>query len=197
MNYGDYAYIEYFPQGMFRTTPGTNYGRQQQIFQVWIRPLRNNNDAHFATRTAIFEIGKMIDEGMSETDFEATRSYLAKSVSLLTDGQSRQLGYELDSQYYGIGPFADYVRDGLGRLTLADVNRVIRENLRTDNMHYAFVTRDAADLRDRLAENRASPMTYDAEKPAELLAEDEQISVIDLGLSAEDIAVVPADEVFN
>jgi zinc protease len=197
MNYGDYAYIEYFPQGMFRTTPGTNYGRQQQIFQVWIRPLRNNNDAHFATRTAVHEIQKMIDEGMSETDFEATRSYLTKSVSLLTDGQSRQLGYELDSQYYGIGPFAEYVRDGLGQLTLADVNRVIRENLRTDNMHYAFVTRDAADLRDRLSENRASPMSYDAEKPAELLAEDEQISAIDLGLSAEDIAVVPADEVFN
>ena len=197
MNYGDYAYIEYFPQGMFRTTPGTNYGRQQQIFQVWIRPLRNNNDAHFATRTAVYELDRMIEAGMSETDFEATRSYLAKSVSLLTDGQSRQLGYELDSQYYGIGPFAEYVREGLEALTLAGVNRVIRENLRTDNMHYAFVTRDAADLRDRLAENRSSPMAYDAEKPAELLAEDEQISVIDLGIAAGDIAVVPADEVFH
>jgi len=45
MNYGDYAYIEYFPRGMFRTEPDTNLGRQQQIFQVWLRPLRNNNDA--------------------------------------------------------------------------------------------------------------------------------------------------------
>jgi zinc protease len=197
MNYGDYAYIEYFPQGMFRTTPGTNYGRQQQIFQVWIRPLRSNNDAHFATRTAVYEIQKMVEEGMSETDFEATRSYLTKSVSLLTDGQSRQLGYELDSQYYGIGPFADYVRDGLDRLTLADVNRVIRENLRTDNMHYAFVTRDAADLRERLADNKTSPMTYDAEKPDDLLSEDAQISSIDLGITPDDIRVVPADEVFR
>jgi zinc protease len=197
MNYGDYSYIEYFPQGMFRMNPGTNYGRQQQIFQVWVRPLRNNNDAHFATRTAVHEIQKMIEEGMSETDFEATRSYLTKSVSLLTDGQSRQLGYELDSQYYGIGPFPDYVRDGLGRLTLADVNRVIRENLRTENMHYAFVTSDADDLRDRLANNKASPMTYDAEKPEDLLAEDQQISGVDLGISTEDIQVVPADEVFD
>lgn len=32
MNYGDYAYIEYFPNGMFQTRPETGLGRQQQIF---------------------------------------------------------------------------------------------------------------------------------------------------------------------
>ena len=49
MNYGDYAYIEYFPRGMFQTKPDANLGRSSQIFQVWLRPLRSNNDAHFAT----------------------------------------------------------------------------------------------------------------------------------------------------
>ena len=114
MNYGDYAYIEYFPRGMFQFHPDANLGRQQQIFQVWIRPLRNNNDAHFATRVAMYELDKLIEEGMTETDFEATRAYLGKFVSLLTDGQSRQLGYEIDSQYYEIGDFPTYVREGLG-----------------------------------------------------------------------------------
>src|SRR5690606_37937884 len=115
------------------TQPDTNLGRQQQIFQVWIRPLRSNNDAHFATRVATYELRKLIEGGMSETDFEETRSFLTKFVSLLTDGQSRQLGYAMDSRYYGIdASFADYVREGLSRLTLEDVNRVIRENLRTD-----------------------------------------------------------------
>ncbi|MGI9247804.1 MAG: insulinase family protein, partial [Woeseiaceae bacterium] len=33
MNYGDYAYIEYFPRGMFQFHPDTNLARQQQIFQ--------------------------------------------------------------------------------------------------------------------------------------------------------------------
>ncbi|HSD70005.1 MAG TPA: pitrilysin family protein, partial [Woeseiaceae bacterium] len=197
MNYGDYAYIEYFPRGMFQFQPDTNLGRQQQIFQVWIRPLRSNNDAHFATRTAFHELEKLIGEGMSESDFEATRSFLAKSVSLLTDGQSRQLGYALDGQYYGTGDFADYVREGLAKLTLADVNRVIRENLDTDDVQYVFVTRDAQDLRERLEGERASPVTYDADKPAELLAEDKVIEALPLGIGAERIRIIPADEVFG
>jgi zinc protease len=175
MNYGDYAYIEYFPNGMFQSRPDTGLGRQQQIFQVWIRPLRNNNDAHFATRTAVFELDKLIEEGMSESDFEATRQFLSKFVSLVTDGQSRQLGYAMDSQYYATADFADYVRDGLNDLTLADVNRVIRENLHSENMQYVFVTRDAGDLSRRLINNQASPLVYDAEKPAALIEEDRLI----------------------
>jgi zinc protease len=197
LNYGDYAYIEYFPQGMDQMRPGTNLGRRQQIFQVWIRPLRDNNDAHFATRAAVFEMSRLIEEGMSETDFEATRAFLANSVSLLTDGQSRRLGYAIDSEYYGIPAFPEYVREALSDLTLADVNRVIREKLRTEDMQFVFVTRDAGDLAARLADDAASPMRYDAEQPAELLAEDLAIGAVSLGVDPERITIVPAAEVFH
>src|SRR5713226_3364710 len=33
LNYGDNAYVEYFPRGMFQFTPDANLARQQQIFQ--------------------------------------------------------------------------------------------------------------------------------------------------------------------
>jgi zinc protease len=197
MNYGDYAYVEYFPRGMFQFHPDTNLGRQQQIFQVWLRPLRDNNDAHFATRTAMFELEKMIEDGISESDFEATRAYLSKFVALLTDGQSRQLGYAMDSQYYGIDNFSDYVREGLANLTLADVNRVIRENLDLENVQYVYITKDAGDLSERLVNNEVSPMSYEADKPQALLDEDAAISTIDLGFSTDDVRIVPAAEVFN
>ena len=195
MNYGDYAYIEYFPRGMFQFHPDTNLGRQQQIFQVWIRPVRSNNDAHFATRVAMHEINKLVTDGMTESDFEATRAYLSKFVSLLTDGQSRQLGYGMDSQYYGTGDFADYVRSGLSELTLDDVNRVIRENLDTDDMQYVFVTRDGEDLRQRLASDQRSPMTYDAGMPQAVLDEDLLIDNIPIGFDS--VEVVPAERVFE
>jgi zinc protease len=197
MNYGDYAYIEYFPRGMFQFHPDTNLGRQQQIFQVWIRPVRSNNDAHFATRVAMFELEKLINEGMSESDFEATRSFLSKFVSLLTDGQSRQLGYAMDSQYYQTDEFANYIRGELNKLTLDDVNRIIRENLNTENIQYVFISRDAEDLRSRLVADQASPMTYDADLPAEVLEEDKLIDNLPLGFSADKVSVVSADEVFN
>jgi len=197
MNYGDYAYIEYFPRGMFQFHPDTNLARQQQIFQIWIRPVRNNNDAHFATRTAIYELQKLIDAGMSESDFEATRSFLSKFVSLLTDGQSRQLGYEIDSRFYGTGRFSEYVRDGLARLTLEDVNRAIRENLTTDNMQYVFVAKDAADLRRRLLEDSGSPISYDSAKPDELLEEDREIASLPLVFDEAAVRVRPSSEVFG
>ena len=197
MNYGDYAYVEYYPRGMFRTQPNTNLGRQQQIFQVWVRPLRSNNDAHFATRTAQYELEKLIRDGLSETDFESTRSFLSKYVSLMTDGQSRQLGYDIDSQYYEIDNFADYIRAGLDELTLDDVNRVIRENLDTRNMQYVFVTRDAGDLQERLASDRSSPMHYDADKPADLLAEDREIESLSLGFEEGTVKIVSSDAVFR
>jgi zinc protease len=197
MNYGDYAYIEYFPRGMFRFHPDTNLGRQQQIFQVWIRPVRSNNDAHFATRVAMYEVEKLIRDGMTESDFEATRAYLSKFVALLTDGQSRQLGYAIDSQYYGIDDFANYVREGLAKLTLDDVNRAIRDNLSTDNVQYVFVTRDGEDLRSRLVADQASPMSYEAELPAEVLEEDAAIAEMPLGFETDKVRVVAAEEVFE
>ncbi len=197
MNYGDYAYIEYFPRGMFLMKPDTNLGRQEQIFQVWIRPLRSNADAQFATRTAYFEIEKLLEDGISESDFEATRSYLSKNASLLEGTQSRRLGYAFDSQYYGTDDFASYVRAGLASLTLADVNRVLRENLNTQNMQYVFVTKDAKDLKQRLLGNKSSPMTYAADMPRELLEEDKSIQDLSLDFKPGSVKIIPAEQVFK
>lgn len=197
MNYGDYAYIEYFPRGMFQFQPDANLARQQQIFQVWLRPLRDNNDALFATRTALYEMDKLVREGMSEGDFEATRNFLDKYVSLLTKTQSRQLGYALDSRYYGIGGFTDYVREGLAALTLGDVNRVLRETLDTKNAKFVFVSADAAGLASAIAADAPSPVGYNSTKPDELLAEDRIIEASPLRMGRDDVRIVDASDVFE
>jgi zinc protease len=77
LNYGDYAYIEYFPRGMFRFEPEPNLARQQQIFQIWIRPVPPEA-AHFALRLAMFELDKLIREGLTPEAFERTRSFLVR-----------------------------------------------------------------------------------------------------------------------
>src|SRR5207302_606115 len=53
LNYGDYAYIEYFPRGMFQFQPDPNLGRHLQIFQIWIRPVEPQN-GHFVLRAALY-----------------------------------------------------------------------------------------------------------------------------------------------
>ena len=195
MNYGDYAYIEYFPRGMFRFMPNANLGRQQQIFQVWLRPLRNNNDAHFATRVSLFELHKLIDDGMSTEDFEATRNFLDKYVAQMTSSQSRQLRYAMDSEYYDIDAFAAYIKNGLEQLTLNDVNKAIRKHLQMDDIHFVFISKDAAELKNRLESEQTSPLEYNTEKPEELVSEDRIIQDLDLNLDA--IDVVPLEDVFQ
>lgn len=195
MNYGDYAYIEYFPRGMFQFHPDPNLGRQQQIFQVWIRPVVPKH-GHFAVRVAMYELNRLINEGMSQEDFETTRNYLLKFVNILTKNQDRQLGYAMDSRYYGIGEFTKYISERLKKLTLEDVNRVIKKYLQDENIKFAFITKDAEDLRQRLINNTSSPITYDAKKPAELLEEDKIIQDYQLNFKAEKVKIRPVEEVF-
>ena len=195
MNYGDYAYIEYFPRGMFQFQPDANLGRQQQIFQVWIRPVVSKN-AHFAIRVAMYELNKLIKEGMTQEDFEATRSFLLKYVNILTSTQNRQLGYAIDSRYYGIDEFTKYIGENLKKLTLADVNQAIKKYLHDDAIKFAIITKDAEDLRERLLNNTSSPIEYDASKPEELLAEDKIIQDYKLNLKPKNVKIRKLEEVF-
>lgn len=197
MNYGDYAYIEYFPRGMFRTKPDANLARSEQIFQVWLRPLTGNNDAHFATRVAMYELDKLIKNGMSEEDFNATKNFLYNYVPQLVASQDRLLGYSLDSEFYQTDEFVKYVRKGLNSLTVADVNRVISENLQTDNIHYVFVTGDGEDMKNRLVNDTISPMKYNSDKPDDLLTEDKVLQQLKLNLKPANVNVVKVDTLFE
>ena len=197
MNYGDYSYIEYFPRGMFQTKPDANLGRSEQIFQIWLRPLRSNNDAHFATRTALFELDNLIEEGMTQESFEATRNFLTNFVPQMVASQDKQLGYALDSQFYKTDEFVSYVRKQLQALTVADINRVIKENLQTDNIQYVFITGDGKDMQKRLASEQVSPLKYNTDKPAELVAEDKIIESYKLSIPKKNIEVLAIDDVFK
>lgn len=197
MNYGDYSYIEYFPNGMFQTKPSANLGRSEQIFQIWLRPLRSNNDAHFATRVALYELDQLIENGLTEQEFEASRSFLLNYIPQLVASQTKQLGYAMDSQFYGIDNFAEYVTKQLNALTLAEVNKAIKANLQTENMHYVFISGDGADMKQRLASEQVSPLKYNSDKPQALLAEDKIIASYPLNLNADNITIVPVADVFE
>jgi zinc protease len=196
LNYGDYAYIEYFPRGMFLMEPQPNLARYQQIFQVWIRPVEPPT-AKFALRLALFELDKLNKNGLTQEEFERTREFLGKYVNVLTRTKRAELGYAIDSLFYGIPQYNDYLKTQLAKLTLKDVNRVIKENIRTDHVVIVAVTRNGEDLKRQLASEDASPMTYNSPKPKEIAEEDTLVVKWPLGVKAEDITVRPVAEVFQ
>lgn len=195
LNYGDYAYIEYFPRGMFQFTPDANLGRKQQIFQIWIRPVEPQN-GHFTLRAALYEYDKLVREGMPKEDFEAIRDFLLKYGNVLTSTQDAQLGYALDSRYYGIADYNTYMRQQLARLTLADVNAAIKRHLASDRMRVVVITKDAEGLRQQLVSGKTSPITYNSPKP-ELAAEDKIIESYKINVRPEQVVIVPVERVFQ
>jgi zinc protease len=197
LNYGDYAYIEYFPGGMFQFQPDPNLARQSQIFQIWIRPVEPNN-AHFALRAALYEYHKLVENGMSPETFEATKEFLSKYVNILTQTQDDALGYELDSRYYGIPNFNQYMKEQLAKLTLQDVNNAIRKHFGDAGaMRVVMITKDAESLRNAIINNTASPIQYNSPKPQTILDEDKTISTYPIKLRPEDLTITSVERVFE
>ncbi len=196
MNYGDYAYIEAFPRGMFQFFPDPNVVRQQQIFEVWIRPVVPAN-GHMSLRIALYELDKLIQNGLTREQFEVTRDYLMNNVYVMTARQDQQLGYALDSEWYGIGEFTAAMRKALQSLTADQVNAAIKRHLTARDLSVVIVTKDAAGLRQALVTDAFSPIRYDGEKPKALLDEDQVIGNLKLGLSPDRVRITPIAEVFS
>jgi len=196
LNYGDYAYVEYFPSGMYQFEPDPNLARSQQIFQIWIRPVEPQN-AHFALRAALFEFDKLVRDGLSKQDFEATRDFLSKYVNILTQTQSSELGYALDSRYYGMGDYNTYMKAALAKLTLADVNRAIKKYLGSKPMTIVMVTKDAEGLRSEITSGKTSPIKYQAAPSQEILDEDKIIQDYKINVKPADVTITPVERVFQ
>lgn len=196
LNYGDYAYIEYFPYGMFRMEPNPNLARRYQIFQIWIRPVQPDT-AKFALRLALYELDHLIKNGIPEDGFQMSRDFVSKYGNLLMRTQSAQLGYAVDSLYYDSPDFMNNLKLRLAKLTAADVTRVVRRYLRTDKLSIAIVASHAEELRQQLASDDPSPMTYNTPKPQEILDVDKVVEKWPLHLKADAIKIVPVEQVFQ
>lgn len=197
MNYGDYSYIEFFPYPSFTMQPLPNFARSRQIFEVWIRPVQNQN-RHFALRQAVREVQKLIDNGMTQEDFERTRNFLQNYTVNLAQSNSEQLGYALDDRFYKLQqPFLELVKTKLSTMKLEDVNKAIKKHLSTRNMIVAVVTKDAESFKKELAANSTSPITYESPKPDAVLEEDKQIIGYPISIKAEDIKIIPVEKAFE
>lgn len=196
LNYGDYAYIEYFPRGMFQFDPDANLARQSQIFQIWIRPVEPQN-ANFTLRAALYEYDKLVKNGLDQKTFEETRDFLSKYTNILTQTKDAELGYALDSKYYAIPNFNEYMKSELAKLTLADVNRAIKAHLASNKMRVVMITKDAEALKNQIVNNTPATISYASPKPKEITDEDKVIFTYPIPVKATDVTITPIGKVFE
>ncbi|MBC7188190.1 MAG: insulinase family protein [Calditrichaeota bacterium] len=196
MNYGDYSYIEAFPRGSRLQFPPSNVARRKQLFQVWIRPVRNEA-RHFALRAAVRELQKLVDNGLSQEAFELTAQFLKKYYLHFAPTTMERLGYALDDVFYGLDEnFLNEFPKHIDELTLPEVNAAARRHLQYQNMKIVMVTKDAEALKKALVANAPSPMKYATPKPKAVLEEDKEIAVYRLPVRPENIQVVKVEEMF-
>jgi len=194
MNYGDYAYIEYFPHGMFQFQPEPNLGRSRQIFEMWIRPVVPENGL-FALKLAMFELNQLVEQGLSAEDFGSTVEFLSKFVNLLTQTQTQDLGYALDSEYYGLPPFNSWIKGKLAGLKVEDVNAAIQKHLRSSDLDVIVITADAEGFARALKPGTKPKPVYASPPPQEVL--DEDLEVINYKLELGAVETIPVDFVFE
>jgi len=216
MNYGNYSYIEWYNNGGGNMLPPPGVPRQSNYFAVWIRPVQiakqlkaqyeelsgiKIGHAHFALRMALREIDKMIKDGISEEDFEATRAFLKSYIRLYIKSPSNQLGYLMDSKMYGRENYIEELDILLADLTLDDVNDAINKYFQIDNMKITIVTdrSEAKALAKSLKNNLTSSMSYSnlvkAGLPAEVISEDSETE--NFKLNVKKVTIVDSKDTFK
>jgi zinc protease len=216
MNYGDYSYIEWYQNGGGNMLPVPGVPRSSNYFSLWIRPVQiaeglkkqyaelkdiNVGHAHFALRLAIREVDNLVKNGMSQTEFEDTRRFLRSYHKLYVQTPEKQLGFLMDSRFYGRKDYINEMDALLAKLTVDDVNRAIKKYWQTDNMYVTIVTDDseAEALAKALKENTPSPMSYSnlvkEGLPKEVLAEDEKVA--NFRLNIKDVKIVETKNTFK
>ena len=94
---------------------------------------------------------------------------------MLLQTQSASLGYALDSRYYEIPDFGEFLKSELQKLTVEKVNAAIKKHLKSNQMRVVIVTKDAEALKEAIVSEKPSPMSYNSPKPEEIIAEDKII----------------------
>lgn len=197
LNYGTYSYIERFIGGTAGSRfPEVNTPLRDQYFSIWIRPVQPEN-AHFALRNALYELDRLVRDGMTREQFEATRKFLVNYSKLWAQTIDRRLGYAMDSEFYGTEEYIGRIERELGTLTVEDVNRAIRKHLDPRNLKVAIVAEDAEGLKAKIESNAPSPITYQSPVAERISTLDKTISTFPLNVNRDKSKVIPVSAIFE
>ena len=195
LNYGDYSYIERYPNGGRRSKPPQNVSLRSQLFEIWIRPVPNETGI-FSLRAALRELQQLVDNGLTEEQFELTQEFFSKYVLHYAPTTMARLGYALDDQFYGIErSHLENLQEIIPDLTREEVNAAIKKYLQYDNMKIAMVVPDADSLKTALVSDAPSPIEYATPKDDSVYEEDKLIMKYPLNISEGDVTIMPVEEI--
>ncbi len=198
LNYGDYAYAEFFAQDGWGRAARPSIARRQQLVSLWLRPVKHAN-APFALRGALRVYSKLVEDGLPDADFERMREFLSRQIGLDQQTPSRRLGFAMDDRTYGREkPYIESLRESWKALDPAKLKALAARALQTKDLAIAIVSSDGRAVADELLRgDPAATPAYDSPKPADVQAEDKEIARFPVPLEAKNVHVVPVTEMFR
>lgn len=201
LNYGDYAYIEYFEQESGdAATAQLGRARHQQQLSIWVRPVQNDNRL-FAVRAALYELSRSLnEEPFSQAEVDQTKGFLDGYLLLFDQTDARRLGYALDDAFYGQQAFLSQWRASLRGVTAEQVNAAWRKWVDPKKLEIVLAGPGMAEVKKALLSNAPTPIHYanPAEKDATLLATDKRVEQMPFGAQGDgEVEIVPVDRVFQ
>jgi len=155
-----------------------------------------NEAAYFALRAAVRELRHLVDNGMTQDQFELTKTFLGKYCLHYAPTTSAKLGYKLDDRFYGIDDHLSALPKEIASLSLEEVNAAIKRHLRYDGLKIVMITKNAEVLKKALVADKPSPMRYATPKPPSVVEEDKEIEKFPLGIREEAVTVMNTDGMF-
>ena len=171
MNYGDYAYIEAFPRGMFQFFPDPNIARRARSSRSGSgRSCRRTRTWRCASPST--SSTQLVENGLTPGRLRGD-ARLPDEERLRDDrdpGPAARLRARLAVVRHR-RVHRVHARGARGA-DRRQVNAAIRKHLTARDLSVVIITKDAAGLKQALVSDAFSPIKYDGEKPAELLDED-------------------------
>ena len=195
LNYGDYAYLDQFTPDGWGRFGRFNIWRAAPYFSIWIRPVQPENGL-FALRQAIWELRHLVNEGLTQEEFETTREHVRNVSQLWRQTLQRRLGMAMDDAHRGGGDTLVELAQALDGMTLDQVNRALERRLNPANLRAVLVCANADSIRDVIQSTRATPIVYAGGEASEAVrAKDAEIEKMILG--ARRINIVAAGELYK
>lgn len=198
LNYGTYAYVQDFPGGGRLLSEPPQAARTRQAFTVWARPTPPEN-ACFLIRQIYRELESLAAKGLTKEEFKLAQNHLIGNAPLLASGLERQLGFAIDSEFYGIqGDFPLMLQSQVKKATRAGVNALLRKYIEPSKMELVIVTSDPEKFKEQVLGERCG-ITYapGIVKSGDVLAEDKVIATYPVPIKPQAITLIEAEHFFE
>ena len=195
LNYGDYAYLDHFEQDGWSKARRPGMWRSAEYSSIWLRPVQPANGI-FALRLAVWELRRLIRDGLTSQEFETTREHLRNLSQIWRQTLSRRLALAMDDVHFGDKDGIESLRRALDGMTVDAVNHACKRRLNGVNLKAVLVCAKADSLRGLIENDTPTPIVYSGgDAPDSLKTLDTGIAAMPLGVKQ--VRVMEATQTFR